>query len=84
MYVMKTEIPEKILHKHLFSAFSSSYFLPVCKAPSIIHVHGIRYSTRGTSFLPYREFRPPERGWLDSYEDVSTLYIPRTNFPVLC
>lgn len=78
---MKTEIPEKILHKRLFRAFSSFSFLPACNAPSIFQVHGIRYSTGGNYFLPYREFSPPERAWLDSYEDVSTLYIPRTNFP---
>ena len=69
-----TQMPFQTFFILLFSSW-------VCNAPSIFQVHGIRYSTGGNYFLPYREFRPPERGWLDSYEDVSTLYIPRTNFP---
>lgn len=79
--MMKTEIPVKILHKCLFRAFASFYFFPVCNAPSVFQVHGIRYPTGGNYFVPYREFRPSERGWLDSYEDINTPYIPRTTFP---
>lgn len=78
---MKTEIPEKFLHKWTFRAFSPFYFLPGRSAPSLFQVHGIWYSTGGNYFLSYAEFRPLERGWLDSYEDVNTLHRPRKNFP---
>lgn len=78
---MRTEIPKKILHKCTLGAFSPFYFLPGCNAPLLFQVHGIWYRTGGNYFLSYTKFRPPERGWLDSYEDVNTLYRPRENFP---
>lgn len=78
---MKTEIHEQILHKCTFRAISPFYFLPGCNAPSLFQVYGIWYRTGGNYFPSYAEFRPHERSWLDSYEDVSTLLRPRTNFP---
>lgn len=80
IYVMKTEIPEKFLHKCTLRAFWPFYFLPGHNAPSLFQVHGILYRTGGNYFLSYTEFGPPEKDWLDSYEDVNTLHRPRKNF----
>lgn len=76
---------QKYLRRSYTNAFSELFhpfiFFPLCNAPLVFQVHGTRYPTGGNYFVPYREFRPPERGCQDSYEDINTPYIPRTPFP---